>query len=338
MDRLGSIMTVALAAGAIALGGCSGTPSASREPTPISTSRTTEPSAEQQSVLDDARIAMESGNYDSAMSLFQGILGENPTIPDAYIGIGDIHMVHEDYASAEPAFRRAARLEPRSYDAQYKHGLSLQMLRRFAEAIRAYQRALRIEPADADANANIATSFLQLSDPKQALRYAERAVELEPDNGPARANLGAIYEELGMFTEAIDTYIAALELMGNRAPLMLNLINALAEEKRYREAVNTAETLVRIGPSANAYERLGWCHFKLREFDESMTAYREAVTLDPGHWPSLNGVGVNALNTWLLSKRRDDAARDEARGAFRRSLQANPGQKKVIDLMLNYGL
>ncbi len=212
------------------------------------------------------------------------------------------------------------------------------MLNRFNEAIRAYRRALSVHPANADANVNIATSYLQLQEPDRALEYAERAVQLRPDNGPARANLGAIYEELAMFDRAIDTYLAALELMGNHPELMLNLINSLAEEKRYREAVNTAHNLVRIAPSANGYERLGWCHFKLREFIESLDAYREAINLDPNHWPSLNGVGVNALNRWLVSKRQDDAARTEARDAFRRSLQANPNQKRVIDLMLNYKL
>jgi tetratricopeptide (TPR) repeat protein len=136
----------------------------------------------------------------------------------------------------------------------------------------------------------------------------------------------------------VDAYIAALELMGNQPPLMMNLINVQAKVERYHEAANTAETLVRIAPSAEAYERLGWCQFKLRNYDRSLAAYRSAVEEDPAHWPALNGIGVNTLNTWLLSKKADQVARGEAGDAFRRSLRANPEQPKVVQLLLNYDL
>jgi tetratricopeptide (TPR) repeat protein len=292
----------------------------------------------QQERLDAARAASAAGDYDGALSMFQDILADNPMIATAYLGIGDIYVIRKDYAKAEPAYGRAARLEPRSFDAQYGHGLALQMLDEFVEAVRAYHRALTIDPANPKANLNLATTYLQLQEPLRAVVFAEKAVEVDPANGAAHANLGAIYEELQRYPEAIDAYIAAIELMGNRPPLLLNLINALGKERRYREAANTAATLVKIAPSAGAYERLGWCHFKLREYDASVQAYRDATEIEPDHWPALNGIGVNALNRWLLSKKRDTAARREARNAFRRSLRANENQPKVVSLMLNYDL
>jgi tetratricopeptide (TPR) repeat protein len=239
-------------------------------------------------------------------------------------------MVKEDYAKAEPAYGRAARLEPDNFDAQFGHGLALQMLRRFVEAIRAYQRALDIRPSDMKANLNLATVYLQMERPDRAVALAERAVEANPESGPARANLGAIYEKLGRY--------AALELMGNEPRLMMNQINVLARQKRYREAANTALALVKIEPAAEAYERLGWCYFKLKEYDRSLEAYRTAVDIDPAHWPALNGVGVNALNTWLLSDRQNAQAKIEARDAFRRSLRVRPNQQRVVKLLLNYSL
>ena len=69
-----------------------------------------------------------------------------------------------------------------------------------------------------------------------------------------------------------------------------------------------------------------------------MTAYKEAVKVSGDHWQSHNGIGVNAINKWLLSKKKDDAAEREARDAFRRSLRVNADQPKLIALMSNYGL
>jgi len=288
--------------------------------------------------LEEAMTAKEAGEYDKALELFQAVLAQNNTITTAYLGIGDIYVIKRDYERAEPAYGRAARLEPRNFDAQYGHGLALQMLQRFVDAVRAYQRALTINPESFKANLNIATTYLQMSDARSAVAFAEKAVQVDPSSGPAHVNLGAAYEKIGRNADAITQYLAALEIMDNSPPLMMNLINILAQEKRYQEAANAAETLVKIEPSANAYERLGWCYFRMSSFDKSQAAYSDAVKVDPGHWQSFNGIGVNALNTWILSKKQDHDAMKEARDAFRKSLQINTNQPKLITLMANYGL
>lgn len=308
-----------------------------RRPAPSPAPATT-PTAQQTHDLAEAQEALARGDYTAAMQMFRAILAENPTISTAYIGVGAIYMAQDDYARAEPAYARAARLEPRNFDAQFGHGLALQMLNRLVDAMRAYHRALTIQPEHPQANLNLATTYLQMEDPQSALVFAEKAVQTDPANGAARANLGAIYEQLDRNAEAIDQYLIALELIDDNAPLMLNLINALGKERRYREAVNTAAMLVRVSPSANAYERLGWGHFRLGEYEESIQAYRAAVDLDSQHWPSWSGIGVNALNQWLLSNREDTAAFNEARRAFRRSLLINRDQPRLVTVMSNYGL
>jgi tetratricopeptide (TPR) repeat protein len=338
MTRRPWITTIAVcAAFAAGLSGCKTVQEFPGPPEPPSI-EIAEPSLVQIEQLEAAETAKELGEYDEALRLFQEILAENPTITTAYVGIGDVYMVKKDYEKAEPAYGRAARLEPENFDAQYGHGLALQMLRRFVEAVRAYHRAINIRPGDVRANLNLATVYLQLDEPERAVSFAEQAVEADPASGPARANLGAIYEKLGRYDEAVEAYDAALELMGNQPRLMMNQINVLARQKRYREAANTALALARIEPAAEPYERLGWCYFKLKEYDKSIEAYRTAVNLDPTHWPALNGVGVNSLNTWLLSSKRDTEAKLEARDAFRRSLRVNPDQQRVVKLLLNYSL
>jgi superkiller protein 3 len=285
-----------------------------------------------------AESAKDAGDYDTALGLFRDILAENPTIATAYVGIGDIHLIREDFDEAEPAFRRAAQLEPRNFDAQLGHGLALHMLSRFAEAVLAFHRALTIEPDSVEANLAIATTYLQTEKPQSALAFAERAVQADPNNGAARANLGAIYEMLGRNGEAVDQYLAALEILPPSPPLILNLINVLAKERRYDEVINTAENLLKIEPNADAWERMGYAYFRLSRYEDSLEAYRSAVELDPGHWQALNGIGVNSLNAWLLSKKRDPQPATAAGNAFRRSLQINPDQEKVIFLLSNYRL
>ncbi|MEE9131847.1 MAG: tetratricopeptide repeat protein [Phycisphaerales bacterium] len=332
-------MTFALCFFLASLAGCEAPPEGSGRAVGGSKASTTaDPTETQQQQLVEARAATEAGDYDTALGMLRDILAENPTLTPAYLGIGDIYLLKKDYSNAEPAYARAARLAPRNFDAQYGHGVALQMLKRFAEAVKSFYRALTIEPADIKANLAMATTRLLMGEPGGAMIFAEKAVELDPANGPARANLGAAYEQTGRYTEAIVQYEAAIELMEPSAPLLLNYISVLAKDKRYLDAKNTAEFLVRIEPSADGYERLGWAHFRLSEFDKSIEAYRKAVKLEPGHWQSHNGVGCNALNTWLLSKKRDRQAAREAKESFRRSLRINPKQPKVVKVLTDYRL
>jgi superkiller protein 3 len=144
--------------------------------------------------------------------------------------------------------------------------------------------------------------------------------------------------ELGRYREAITQYEAAVELMEPTPPLLINLINALGKEQRYVDARNTAEYLVKLAPSAEAYERLGWSNFRTGDYDESIEAYRSAVALEPDHWQAHNGVGCNALNAWLLSGKRNTEALGEAKRSFRQSLRVNPDQPKVVSLLSKYGV
>jgi hypothetical protein len=57
---------------------------------------------------------------------------------------------------------------------------------------------------------------------------------------------------------------------------------------------------------------------------------------DPRSIKAWNGLGVCALNSWLLSDRLDGAAREEARRAFERSLEVNASQPQVQKLLRTY--
>ena len=293
----------------------------------------------QQVTITAAKIAKEHGDYSEALRMFREVLEQNPIATEAFVGIGDIYLIKHDWENAEPAFARAAKLEPRNFDAQYGHGVSLQMMKKFIDAVRAYHRALTINPEDVGANMNIATTYLQMGRPKSALVFAERSVELDGTSAPSQITLAATYQLLDRPQDALSAYIAASEVMEEPSPqLMRNIIYLLTREKRYQEVVNTTEQLVQLDPTTDTYEQLGWAEFRLGDYESSIVAYRTAIEYDSQNWRALNGVGVNELNHWLLSDRESTNAYQNARTVFRRSLAINPDQPKVITLVLRYGL
>ena len=294
------------------------------------------PSPAEEASLTKARSRLERGDYDQALAIFEEVLRENPKLPDAWVGVGDVHTDLRQWEQAESAYANAVGLDGQNFEAHFGRGKALQVLSRLLDAIRSYHRALLIKPDDFDANLNMATAYLQLDQPDSAITYAEKAVKIQPDSGPARINLGVAYERASRAADAITQYEMAAELMEPTPQLLMNLLNAYAQGRRYREAVNAANLLVRVVPTASSWERLGWAYFRLGDFSRSLESYREAVRVDGRHWPAWNGVGVNLLNEWLQGQKQDESLAEQARAAFRKSLQINPDQVKVQRLLTVY--
>lgn len=287
--------------------------------------------------VEQAMQLTDQGQLDQALVELSLAIDENPTLTTAHLSMGEIYSIKGDYVAAEESYSRAVQIEPRNFEAQYGHGLALQLLSRLTEAVRAYLRALSIDPDNFNANLNLATAYLQSAQAKQALPYASHAVEVDPEDGPARVNLGAIYATLGDQEAAIREYQAAAELMDLSAPLLLNLADSLGKTGRYQEMVNTLEQLLKIAPSARAYERLGFAHFRLLQYDNALKAFSQSITLDSAHYPALNGMGVCLLNKFLISDRTDATARRQGVAALRRSLRIRRDQPRIVDLISRYG-
>jgi tetratricopeptide (TPR) repeat protein len=287
---------------------------------------------------EQADAALSDGDYVEAARLFEEILSAEPENVPAWIGMGDAYGEMGEWDHAEPAFAEASRLEPQSFDAQFGHGLALQMLNRVIEAVAAYHRALTIDPMSSEASLGVATSYLQLDEPQHAVPFAERAVELDPDDGRAWVSLGAAAEQVGDHERALDAYLAASERLEASPELKYNLLHAYARAKRYQEVVGIARSMLADQANAEAAERMGWAYFRLGHYEKSADAYRRAVEIDPPMWRAWNGLGVTALNRWLLSEQADEEARLEATAAFTTSLRLQPDQPKVAQLLERYGL
>jgi tetratricopeptide (TPR) repeat protein len=288
-----------------------------------------------------AEQAAGRGERDVALQQFAKAIEVNPRFVRAHLGMADIYRIDGNYAAAEKSYGTAAGLEPRNFDAQYNHGLMLHVLNRVAEAVGAYIRALRVKPDDFQANLNLATAYYQLGENAQAIPYAERAVKLNPRNGAARLNLGSIYAAMGRNREALAEYEQASETMELTPALLTNLAEAYGRLDRFEQMRNTLLELVNRQPTAQTYERLGFASFKLGRTNGAMYAtalanFEKSLSVDPEYYPALNGLGVCMLNLWLESDRRDGAAKDKALDCLRRSVQLNPDQPRVLELLSRY--
>lgn len=287
--------------------------------------------------MQQARLYQQQGQLNLALQAFEQVLRDNPRLTSAHMGMGDIYRVKGDYDQAARKYKTARDLEPQNYGANYKLGLMYHLLNRLRDAIQTYLAALAIKPDSFEANLNLATAYLQIDQPQLGLAYAEAAVKLKPASQPAHVNLGSIYASMGQHHLAIESYRTAAELGDLEPEIMLNMSDSLIRVGRYQRAANTLSVLAKTRASGMVYERLGYVYFKLGDFEKSLSHYREALNFDPKDTQALNGVGVILMTQYLQTRRADISLRDQAIAAWRKSVQLQPDQQRIIDLIARYG-
>lgn len=186
-----------------------------------------------QSLLEQARDALETGTPEEAIGIAQHVLHHAPQTMEGHRLLGEAYLNTNQPQQAMAAFEHVLRADPESVAAYYGLGLAQQALDERAAAIHSFERALEIQP-----NLNeLRTQLLRL--------YAET-----PGSAAqfrlSRSGLGRLYMRGQMYEQAIDEFRAVL---GN-------------DPDRNDVRVALAEALWRDGQEEDAAE---WCRQTLKQ-------------------------------------------------------------------------
>jgi tetratricopeptide (TPR) repeat protein len=141
--------------------------------------------------------AEESGEKQTAIQLYEEILGIDAEYAPAYINLGTIHFHLRQFARAEDLYRRATEVDPRYVLAFFDLGNVLDELQRQEESIVAYRRAIALAPRFADAHYNLALAFERKGKNRQSLPHWLAYLKLD-NRGPwADHARGQIRKHLG---------------------------------------------------------------------------------------------------------------------------------------------
>ena len=99
--------------------------------------------ADHDGLLELGWSAIDTGDYDKALTLSNVILEADPDCPEAYNLRGNVLAVLGHHGKAIEAFDKAVELKPDYAEAYYFRGLSHQELKAFKEAARDYSKAIR---------------------------------------------------------------------------------------------------------------------------------------------------------------------------------------------------
>ncbi len=286
--------------------------------------------------LDRAKAALRDKNLDSAIAEFRQAVNLDPTLADAHTGLGLAYKERGDLDQAADSLQQAVRLDPRSFTPVFELGEVYRLLNRMTQAIRAYIIACELDPRNFDSHFRLAMCYQSTGDLYKSIETYKEAIGINPRNAYAWSNLGAAYDTIGQHYEAIKAYKESLECNTRQPEVLVNLATVYLNQERWPTARKTLEAAIQLsGDLSIAHERLGYCYWRENNLDAAAQAYIRAISIDSKNAAAFAGYGVVRM-TQYLNNPEQTSLRDEAVEAWHKSLELDPEQPKLRNLIEKY--
>jgi tetratricopeptide (TPR) repeat protein len=230
----------------------------------------------------------ELGNHEQALLQYKEALRRNTDDPLTYRLISGSYFALSDFVKAVEAAKTLVRLKPDS-ESYAVLGSALAMRAQYDAAITASKESLRLNPTNANAYVTISYSLIRLDRNPEAIDAASKAVGIDPKLALAYINIGYAKNEIGDFRSAIASAERGLGTATEpREKGIAYYVIAFAREK----LGDPGEARTAYGQSISLYKKAKWlapddyyylgnaCFF-LRDDEQSIDAYKQAIKLRP---------------------------------------------------------
>ena len=149
------------------------------------------------SIWDEARQYIESGNHEKAIEIYKYILvryGDNAVAAEyANAYLGDLFLTLQKIELAENHIKKAINLKPENPGYRYILGFVYSYKRQWDKAIAEFEIAVAREPNNGEYPRGLAWAIYSSGDVTQGLTSLEKASHLAPDNANILTDLAVAY-------------------------------------------------------------------------------------------------------------------------------------------------
>ncbi|XP_076949916.1 suppressor of RPS4-RLD 1-like [Bidens hawaiensis] len=155
---------------------------------------------------------VNEGQYARAISIFDQILREDPTYPEALIGRGTAYAFKRELDSAIADFTKAIQSNPSACEAWKRRGQARAALGESSEAIADLTKSLEFEPDSADILHERGIVNFKLKDFYAAIEDLSACVKLDKDNKSAYTYLGLALSSVGEYKKSEEAHMKAIQI------------------------------------------------------------------------------------------------------------------------------
>ncbi|MCK5113226.1 MAG: tetratricopeptide repeat protein [Phycisphaerae bacterium] len=290
---------------------------------------------------------MNDGNSAAALEELSKAVETDPENSTALTAIGDIHRKDGNYELARINYESACDVDSYSFRPHYNLGVTYQALAKLSQsieemqqhitrAVNVYIRALAIKPESFDTHLNLGVCYYQLGQPDLAEQQIRHALILNPHSRYANNNLAVICESQNRLPEAIEAYKNSLEADSDQPKIMMKLARAYTKTGHLRAGLWTYRAVTKKAPKSSApWCQIGICYFRMKQLDDSLRAFQQAIRLNPESHEAYRGYGVVCMYQYVKHLDRTDL---QGKGllAWEYSLRIKPDQPDLVKLMQRY--
>src|SRR5579884_3337257 len=135
-----------------------------------------------------ARSAMEQRNAQEARRLYLQALGVKPDSPDVHYGLATVCFQLKDLPSAAYHFKEVTRLDPLRAGAYINLGAVYNLLQEYDEAIAALRRGIQLDPQRVEGYYNLGLVYRRKGQLDMAIQAYREAIRLNPRMADAHLN------------------------------------------------------------------------------------------------------------------------------------------------------
>nr|GLL26427.1 suppressor of RPS4-RLD 1 [Ipomoea trifida] len=256
---------------------------------------------------------VNEGRYADAISIFDQILEEDPTYPEALIGRGTAYAFQRELDSAISDFTKAIGSNPSAGEAWKRRGQARAALGESAEAIADLTKALEFEPNSADILHERGIVNFKFKDFKAAAEDLSSCVKVDKSNKSAHTYLGLALASIGEYKKAEAAHMKAIHIDPNFVEAWAHLTQFYQDLANSAKALECLHQLLQIDAGfAKAYHMRGLLLHGMGEHRNAIKDLSVGLTLDSGNVECLylRGSCYHAIGEYKDAVKDYDAALD----------------------------
>ncbi|SMB92264.1 Tetratricopeptide repeat-containing protein [Desulfonispora thiosulfatigenes DSM 11270] len=169
--------------------------------------------------------------------------------------IAVIYLEAEVFDKAIKYLKKALKIDPDYFDAQYNLAKILSISGLTNAAIEAYKRALEIDPKDEETYVNLGVEYSNNLEVEKAKDLYEKALEINPCSYLAYTNLGVEYQDAGNIEEAISYHKKSLECNSFYSLAWYNLACAYALNEEINKSLQALKKAIKLDEENKEYAK-----------------------------------------------------------------------------------
>jgi len=219
------------------------------------------------------------GNTEAAITYFKKANSVNRNYTQPLVNLALLYKKLGDEKCQIYYLKKAIKQNPSDCTAYYWLGDYYKNLGEYPEAIENFKEVIKINPKFSQAYISLANCFFETEEFNYCIIAATQYQEFTPDSDYASSVKAKAYLAIGRYTEAKREIEKAIAV-SNKEEYQLELAKIDYYLEDYNGALEIFQSVLKSGDSADIFNYVGLCNYKLKNIEVAIANFNRSIELD----------------------------------------------------------